>query len=75
MYVPQAFSIGSQRLELPEKTKMFLISPPASPPVGWEQIHEAPPTRMDFKLVSALASLSLPGVYRMVFNTLELTKP
>ena len=58
----QAFMIGPQQLQPPEKTKMFLISPPASPPVGWEQSREAAPVRNDFHLVSALASLQLPGL-------------
>ncbi|KAK9477357.1 Calcipressin-domain-containing protein [Lipomyces japonicus] len=30
-------------LELPDRGKMFLISPPPSPPVGWESGIEAPP--------------------------------
>ena len=58
----QAVLIGSKQLELPKKMRNFLISPPTSPPVGWEQTQEAPPTMLDYKLVSALASLQLPGV-------------
>ena len=30
-------------LPVPETDKNFLISPPGSPPVGWEQIREDPP--------------------------------
>ena len=59
--VSQAVMIGSEKLELPKRTKMFLISPPASPPVGWEQTQEATPTTLNYNLVSALASLQLPG--------------
>jgi hypothetical protein len=68
-----AVTIGSQRLKPPEKTKMFLISPPASPPVGWEPSHEAPPTRLDFNLVSALASLQLPGEVHELHEATERT--
>ena len=56
----QPIKIGENTLGVPEKTKQFLISPPASPPVGWEQSAEAQPC-VDFSLVTALASLQLPG--------------
>ena len=58
---PQPFTLGSQKLDLPQRTKQFLISPPASPPVGWEQSGEQSPC-VDFALVTALASLQLPGI-------------
>ncbi len=66
VYIPlptlsfQPIKIGAATLSVPEKTKQFLISPPASPPVGWEQAPEAQPC-VDFTLVTALASLQLPG--------------
>ena len=60
----QPIVIGSKSLDLPPLTKQFLISPPASPPVGWEQSDESTPSApcVDFSLVTALASLQLPGM-------------
>jgi len=46
-------------LHVPPSEKQFLISPPASPPVGWEQPKEDKPV-VDYDLLSAMASLS-PG--------------
>jgi len=46
-------------LHVPPAEKQFLISPPASPPVGWEQPKEDKPV-VDYDLLSAMASLS-PG--------------
>ncbi|EDQ89931.1 uncharacterized protein MONBRDRAFT_3061, partial [Monosiga brevicollis MX1] len=43
-------------LEVPAPTKQFLISPPASPPIGWEPSHEEPPV-VNHALVDALMSL------------------
>merc|ERR1711931_174959 len=34
---------SSDNLEVPALTKQFLISPPASPPVGWEPVVEQEP--------------------------------
>ncbi|OQV23414.1 putative Calcipressin-2 [Hypsibius exemplaris] len=50
---------NSDHLELPPLEKQFLISPPASPPVGWEPVHEGEPI-IDYNLVAALAALQ-PG--------------
>jgi hypothetical protein len=68
-----AVLIGSKQLELPKKMRNFLISPPASPPVGWEQSQEAPPTMLNYKLVSALASLQLPGEVQELHEATDST--
>ncbi|PVD28647.1 hypothetical protein C0Q70_11241 [Pomacea canaliculata] len=47
-------------LHPPKPEKMFLISPPCSPPVGWEQHREAEPV-LNFELIQALSNLS-PGL-------------
>lgn len=43
-------------LRPPEAEKLFLISPPVSPPVGWEQKIEDPPI-VDLNLIAAMAQL------------------
>lgn len=55
-------------LPVPNTDKNFLISPPGSPPVGWEQIREDPPN-MDTladDLARALELLSTAGPEGMV---------
>ncbi|GAA5896506.1 hypothetical protein JCM5296_000686 [Sporobolomyces johnsonii] len=41
--VPLPTSLSSTLLSVPALSKNFLISPPGSPPVGWEQIEEEAP--------------------------------
>ena len=57
-------------LHVPPLEKQFLISPPASPPVGWEQPKEDKPV-VDYDLLSAMASLS-PGEFSII-PIIELT--
>ncbi|CAF0873037.1 unnamed protein product [Adineta ricciae] len=55
---PIVFRGGSSETYLrpPEPEKLFLISPPSSPPVGWEQKVEDPPI-VDLNLIAAIAQL------------------
>ncbi|KAJ3487080.1 hypothetical protein NLI96_g3778 [Meripilus lineatus] len=52
---------GNRYLKPPEHEKNFLISPPGSPPEGWEQIREDPPnpTPIAHDLIHALQKLHL----------------
>ena len=52
---------GGTHLRPPAIEKNFLISPPGSPPVGWEQVTEEPPnaTPLAEDLIAALHKLHL----------------
>ncbi|XP_025096872.1 calcipressin-1-like isoform X2 [Pomacea canaliculata] len=58
-YFAQVPKSTDDHLHPPKPEKMFLISPPCSPPVGWEQHREAEPV-LNFELIQALSNLS-PG--------------
>ena len=52
---------ADQHLPVPLTDKNFLISPPGSPPIGWEQIREDPPNSdtLAADLMQALQELQL----------------
>ncbi|XP_012522053.1 protein sarah [Monomorium pharaonis] len=53
-----------QHLQPPALTKQFLISPPASPPVGWEPRQEEEPL-VNYDLLAAIANLSAGGTHEI----------
>lgn len=52
-------------LKLPPLEKQFLISPPASPPLGWEQSHEMAPVVCNFDLMAKLAALTIEDTFEV----------
>ncbi|KAJ2493419.1 hypothetical protein IWW37_000508 [Coemansia sp. RSA 2050] len=48
-------------LEVPAQEKLWLISPPGSPPINWRQAREDPPNskHLDYRLEAALQELSM----------------
>lgn len=55
---------NNSNLKPPPLTKQFLISPPASPPVGWEQTTESHPV-INYDLLAAVASLDTSQPYQL----------
>lgn len=60
--IPKTLSEGG--LLPPKPEKMFLISPPCSPPVGWEQHPESEPV-INYELLEALSRLSPGGTHEV----------
>lgn len=66
---------GGTHLRPPAIEKNFLISPPGSPPIGWEQVAEDPPNVVPLAedLIAALHKLQLttnatPGGREMLLD-------
>jgi|UniRef100_A0AC35GQZ2 hypothetical protein len=61
----RAYQDEEGHLKLPPLEKQFLISPPTSPPVGWEQSIEMAPVVCSFDLMSRLAAHSVEDKYEV----------
>lgn len=64
-----------RHLKAPKAQKMFFISPPPSPPVGWEMRHEGPPNKDVHAedLASALAKLHHDPTAQQVADQMDTT--
>jgi len=72
-YFIKVFSSAPEEgfLQPPPLEKQFLISPPCSPPVGWEQPREGNPV-VDYDLLAAMAQLT-PGEDHMLHPSHSVT--
>jgi len=73
VYFIKVFSSAPEEgfLQPPPLEKQFLISPPCSPPVGWEQPREGNPV-VDYELLKAMAQLA-PGEDHMLHPSHSVT--
>ena len=64
--------LGGDYLLVPKTQRLFLLSPPASPPVGWTQKEEPIPV-VNYDLLSAVASMQKPGMPVELISKTEST--
>jgi calcipressin-3 len=63
-FIQQRTSMDNAFLRPPQPKRMFLISPPASPPVGWASVTETEPV-INYDLLHAIAKLNPGGTHEV----------